>query len=647
MAGGGEDRERSQGRAGRAITWPPRSAARAGVTDLTEGVPTLLTRKVRNWVAAEAGPGRLLPWVPVAFGAGIAAYFAADREPVASVAAATALALCVAAFVTRRSRIFPLVVMLAALSAGFATAALKTARVAHGVLARPMFVNSKGVLFSPVDTYKGLKGVIKKDADFQDWLKGGGANSTMVALDRRYLQESLQKLSETGLMERSWNVIKHPIDTGLKPLRMISELAENATRLGEFKKLRGETKESIQSAAYASREVTLDFARIGASMRAYNMLTAFGNAQIQGLDRVGRQFKDAPTQTLARIAGSITLPSVLLWWANKDDPRVKELPAWQKDLFWIVATKDHLYRIPKPFELGVIFGSGVERMLDATVGNNPDAFDKFSKSVFDVLWPNYVPTAAQPLAEQFANRSTFADRTLIPADMEKHLPEYQYTPYTTETAKALGKIVSAFPGMRTSAVGPGAPFGPVARAVTSPILLENYLRSWTGGMGTYALQAADAGLRKAGVLPDPVKPTATLSDIPVVRAFMVRYPSATTQSIQDFMDAHETNKKFFDTWLAKAKEGDAEAMERIQQAGGPMIFVRLDAIKETIGEHSKLVRDIYKNPTMKAEEKRQLIDSLYFNMIEIGKAGKGMVAESKKALSIRPDYRPRETITDQ
>jgi hypothetical protein len=493
-------------------------------------------------------------------------------------------------------------------------------------------VNSKG-FFSPIDTAKGLVSVIRKDADFLDWMKGGGANSTMVALDRAYMQESLQKLNaETGLMDRAWNVVKHPISSSLAPLRLASELAENATRLGEFKKVRGEGKEAIQAAAMASREVTLDFARIGASMRAYNMITAFGNAQIQGLDRIGRAFHDRPFNTTAKVAGGITLPSVLLWWANKDDPRVKELPAWQKDLFWIVATKDHLYRIPKPFELGVVFGSGVERILDQTVGNNPEAFDKFSKSVIDLLMPNVTPTAIQPIVEQFANRSTFSDRTLIPAGMEKHLPEYQYTPYTTELTKKLGQMISAFPGMRASAVGPGAPFGPIARTVTSPILMENYLRSWTGGLGMYALQAADVGLRKAGMLPDPVTPTPTLADIPVVKAFVVRYPSATTQSIQEFYDKHEVTKKFYDTWMAKAQEGDADAMARIQSAGGPMMFVRLDAIKETLTEHGKLVRDIYKNPTIKAEEKRQLIDSLYFNMIEIGKAGKQMMTESEKAL---------------
>lgn len=491
------------------------------------------------------------------------------------------------------------------------------------------FVNSGSALFSPIDTARGLVGVIRKDIDFQNWMKGGGANATMVALDRRYLQESLSKLNgETGLMERGWNVITSPV----RGLRLVSELAENATRLAEFKKLTGESKADIQSAAFASREVTLDFARIGASMRAYNMITAFGNAQIQGLDRIGRAFVDRPVNTTAKVAGGITLPSVLLWWANHEDPRYQELPHWQKDMFWIVMTKDHIYRIPKPFELGVVFGSGVERILDATVGKDPEAFAQFGKAVWEVVTPPITPTMFQPLVEQWANRSTMSDRTLIPADMEKFLPEYQYTPYTTEIAKKLGQVVSAFPGMRSTAVGPGAPFGPMARAVTSPILLENYVRSWTGGLGVYVMQAADASLRKTGVLPDPVTPTPTLADIPVVKAFMVRYPSASTQSIQDFYDQHEVTKRYYDTWLAKAKEGDVDAMSRIQAAGGPMMFVRLDAIKETLSDHSKLVRDIYKNPTITAPEKRQLIDGLYFNMIEIGKAGKKMLTDSDAAL---------------
>ncbi len=137
MAERGGSAGRTQGYAG---TWPPRDAARAGgiaPSGLTAW-PSLID-KLRSWVRAEAGAGRLLPWVPVAFGTGIALYFTADREPVASVTAVAAAVLCAAAFWLRRQKIFPIAVMVAAISAGFAVATWKTARVAHGVLARPAY----------------------------------------------------------------------------------------------------------------------------------------------------------------------------------------------------------------------------------------------------------------------------------------------------------------------------------------------------------------------------------------------------------------------------------------------------------------------------------------------------------------------------
>ncbi|MDO9563514.1 MAG: ComEC/Rec2 family competence protein, partial [Bradyrhizobium sp.] len=133
-------RARTQGFAG---TWPPRGATQAGglaPSHLTAW-PSIVD-KLRAWLRAEAGAGRLLPWVPVAFGAGIAGYFAAEREPVLPVAAAAAIVLGAAALLLRRHKVFPLLVMVAAVAAGFAIATWKTARVAHGVLARPIYAVS-------------------------------------------------------------------------------------------------------------------------------------------------------------------------------------------------------------------------------------------------------------------------------------------------------------------------------------------------------------------------------------------------------------------------------------------------------------------------------------------------------------------------
>ena len=132
-----QGRARTQGYAG---TWPPRQAARAGgIAPSGLGAWSAFVERLREWIRAETGAGRLLPWVPVAFGTGIAFYFTADHEPVASVAAVAATGLCLAAFLLRRQKIFPIAVMIAALAAGFAAATWKTMRVAHVVLARPMY----------------------------------------------------------------------------------------------------------------------------------------------------------------------------------------------------------------------------------------------------------------------------------------------------------------------------------------------------------------------------------------------------------------------------------------------------------------------------------------------------------------------------
>jgi competence protein ComEC len=139
MANGGGEQKRPRGHAGKAITWPPRTATRADAALSGNSLWQSFIETLRNWIRVETGPGRLLPWVPVAFGSGIALYFAADREPFASVVVPVAVVLCAVAMLARRWRLFPAIVMVAAIASGFAAATLKTARVAHTVLAKPVF----------------------------------------------------------------------------------------------------------------------------------------------------------------------------------------------------------------------------------------------------------------------------------------------------------------------------------------------------------------------------------------------------------------------------------------------------------------------------------------------------------------------------
>ena len=99
---------------------------------------TWLGRLLSEWSLAEVAPGRLLPWLPVAYGCGIVVYFTADREPAAWASVALAVASVGTCFATRRRALsFAISLGFAGIAAGFATAALKTARIAHPVVQFP------------------------------------------------------------------------------------------------------------------------------------------------------------------------------------------------------------------------------------------------------------------------------------------------------------------------------------------------------------------------------------------------------------------------------------------------------------------------------------------------------------------------------
>ena len=129
----------SRGRAeGRTETWPPGGSRRpraAAWPDFTGRLADVSAERMRAWSAAEVVPGRLLPWLPVAFGVGIALYFTAEHEPAWWAPTGLTAVLAVVAVLTRaRPAAFPVTLAAAAVAAGFAVATLKTIQVAHPIL---------------------------------------------------------------------------------------------------------------------------------------------------------------------------------------------------------------------------------------------------------------------------------------------------------------------------------------------------------------------------------------------------------------------------------------------------------------------------------------------------------------------------------
>ncbi len=127
----------------RAKAWVTAVAAarrRAGLA-LPDGATAAAERLGRlgaEWVAAELAPGRLVPWLPVAFGFGVIVYFTADREPAWWAALMLACAGILLSVWVRRSVVgMPLALGLAAIATGFAVATWQTAHLTHPVLVYP------------------------------------------------------------------------------------------------------------------------------------------------------------------------------------------------------------------------------------------------------------------------------------------------------------------------------------------------------------------------------------------------------------------------------------------------------------------------------------------------------------------------------
>jgi len=488
---------------------------------------------------------------------------------------------------------------------------------------------SRGPFSLAADQLVAMGDILKKREPYYQWLKSGGSNGAFFEIDNRYIKNEIYKLNEqTGFIDKAHNLVRTPVEF----VGVAANLIESAPRLAEFKRS-VKASGNIQEGGFAAREITVDFQRMGAKMAALNSITAFQNVSIQGFDRTIRAIKDNPTAVGSKVAAYVVAPSVFLWYANHEDERYREIPRWEKDVYWHIITDDwqpgtpdelssfpkHLisedgsmvnkgtiYRIKKPQELGMV-GSVIERTLEGYFTDNPSAYKDFEETVLNMVTPSMIPDAVVPPLEHMTNKNFFTGRPLIPGYLEKELPFAQYTEYTSETAKALGKIVSYIPKTKE---GEGL----------SPIEVENYIRGWTGTLGMYAVQVSDAALIKSGIAKDPVKPAWTVADIPAVKTFVTRYPSASAQSLQDFYSIYDRNEKVLNTFKRFIKAGDEEAAESIQLRYG-YAFGELGGIKEALANQSAVIRNVQKNPDMSPEEKRQIIESTYFQMIEIAKMG--------------------------
>lgn len=432
------------------------------------------------------------------------------------------------------------------------------------------------------DTFRGFASLIKKDAYYDAFVLSGGLQSTIVAQDRTNLQQSKDEL-----LKRSARIKKY-IKNPLEVLQLFSAYTEQATRIGEARLALNAGKSPAQ-AAFDAREVTLDYQRAGAKTRSINKLSAFFNAKIQGNDKLMRTFLKNPAKATFKATLYITLPSVVLWLLNQDEEGWDEIPQWQKDMFWLVKVEDTWYRIPKPFELGVLFGSIPERFLEYLKENDPAALQEVTRSFITGLVPNPTPTGAVPILENITNYSFFLDRPIVSQSLENLPAEAQYTNTTSEVAKIMGDALNY-----------------------SPAKIDNLMYGYFAGLGRHAVNTTDAILKGTGIVNSVPEPAPTLADTPVVKAFVVSNPAgSSSNSVNDFYETRTEVTKKYNRYKDIAETGDAEkAREYLADNPDIKLYKAYNTVASQISEMRKARDAVYNSSTMSPEDKRKKIDEL-------------------------------------
>jgi len=359
--------------------------------------------------------------------------------------------------------------------------------------------------------------------------KLGGGLSGQIGLDRASVQNSYDEMltEKLGKVGKILKVVKHPVNT-LADLVSITEMGPRSTEIeAAYKKYTSEkwqkdhpdwTEEDAFIQAFNdAQDVTVNFTKSGKWAKQINQTTAFFNVAIRGPEKVYRSFRERPIQTFVKGLAWCTAIAVASWYKNKDKDWYKNLPPSYKysNLFFEVG--GNVYRLPIPFELGIVFMAAPQAALDMAVNKD----DKALKGLMDLAKaqiPDPTPSMFGPAIDVATNKN-YLGVPIESEGMQYLYPTERKRDYTTKLAVGLSK------GMNNVGIH------------LSPIQLDYMLDSYSGGF-----------LRQFRITGDE------LYNYPVIGDLMLRDPNYPKRQLNEFFSDWELLKQKKSSGIATREE---------------------------------------------------------------------------------------------
>jgi len=459
------------------------------------------------------------------------------------------------------------------------------------------------------DSLRGMRDALREDQDYRDLMFAGGSfqggyvHGADPEASAQIIRRALEKKGFSRRQQDAYlgSLVNTPakaaamLGKGWQKYRELGDKVENANRLSTYKAARAAGK-SRRQAAFEAKDL-MDYSLRGnfAAAQWFTDVVPFLNARLQGLYKLGRAARGDKTLLAKEVAmkgGYIALFSLLLAGLNDDDERYQALQDWDKDMHWHIFLGDEHFRIPKPFELGLIFGTVPERILHALTGTQDggDLAKAVSRGVFETLAFNPVPQFYQPIRELQANRNFFRDAPIEDMSDEGKLPEARYD----ERTSAIGRLV-------------GQVTGPIAGL--SPKQVDHLISAYTGTLGQYVL---DMSSLIAGAFDDADRPASRSGDIPILKVLYQGDSPRSTRYQAEFYDMMREADQLNRTIKSYREEGRVEAADQLLAKNREKLRHRppLGFARKQLGNIRNQMDAVYRDTRMTAEQKRQRLDAL-------------------------------------
>lgn len=348
----------------------------------------------------------------------------------------------------------------------------------------------KGVWFTPIDWMAGLWSAVGRDKYYDAYLRSGASFSGFFERQAT-VKKSLQRVTESELKRVARRLVPWEM------MRILAETSELAPRLGYLRKaLKSDIP--IEQAGLMTRQATVDFARMGTSMKKLNMWIPFINARLQGTLAVGGALQKHPGRSAVVLTAIMGLPEIGTYIHNvTEHPKVwDDIRQYEKQNNFLFILGDaqnnkgeytQVVKIPKG-DIGRWFGNPLEDSLERYRVSDPKGFGQMALELASDVSPmaftkdgefSWEATAASVLPpivragiiEPLANKNLYTGRDIEHAGMREPAPgvapKERYTPETPAWVVKAAQVLPDFLGI-------------------SPMQLQNFIVTQFGGVGRLA-----------------------------------------------------------------------------------------------------------------------------------------------------------------